>query len=264
MKKLILALVLASMTILLQAQEVMKVELKKGETVEYKIDDISRVYFDTIVPSDDDDIKTNYLIMTVGDKKAIEGSVVTAISENDFVASVEGGVVTANHVGATVIVVNEKHPVIVMVFSIRNSIPDPVLKWGQPKDTIMAYHTSGTIEKNEDNALSYKNCGDATLIGYTFDDNGGLNGALIAVSSNKSSTFLYYLRDRYFIYPERQSDGSYMGFDGYDKEHIKTVILYYPNSNMCVYMPYSSLSDNAPESRETPSKIMRRFQFDDE
>ena len=264
MKKFISAMVLASMAILLQAQEVMKVELKKGETVEYKVDDISKVYFETVTQSDDDDIKTDYLIMTVGDKKSIEGSVVTAISENDFVASVEGVVVTANHVGATIIVVNEKHPVIVMVFSIRNSIPDPVLKWGQPKDTIMAYHTSGTIEKNEDNVLSYKNCGDATQIGYTFDDNGGLNGALVAVASNKSSTFLYYLRDRYFIYPEKQSDGGYLGFDGYDNEHIKTVIVYYPNSNACVYMPYSSLSYNAPESKETPSRIIRSFKFDDE
>lgn len=264
MKKCISTILLAMLTILLQAQEVMRVELKKGETVEYKVDDINRVYFDINTTSDEDDIKTDYLIMFVGDKNYIEGTVVTATSENEFVASVKGDLVTANHVGATVIIVNEKHPVIIMVLSINSSIPDPVLKWGEPKDTIKAHHTSGTIEKDEDKALAYKNCGDASLIGYTFDDEGKLDGALISVASSKSLTLLNYLTDRFVIYPEKQSDGGYLGLDGYDKDHIKTIIVYYPSSNMCIYMPYSKFSTDESESKERLSKMMKDWEWNDD
>ncbi len=264
MKKIMLTMVLAMITMLIQAQEVMKVELKKGETVEYKVDDIKRVYFDIKTPSDDDDIKTNYLIMYVGDKEEIEGTVVTATSENDFVASVEGNVVTANHKGSTVIVVNEKHPVIIMVFSLRTSIPDPVLKWDEPKDTIKAYHTKGTIYQDDDETLVYQNCGDAKMIGYTFDEEGKLSSAAVGVESSKALTLLYYLRDRYYIYPEKQSNGYYLGFDGYDEQHIKTVIMYSTSDNLCVFLPYAKYANNNSESRKIFSKIMDDWESEKE
>lgn len=257
MKKYILTLVFTSIAMLLQAQEVMKVELKDGETVEYKVDNIKRVFFDTITSTEDDDIKTSYLVMFVGDKEKIEGTVVTATSENDFVASVKNDVVTANHVGATVIIVNEKHPVIIMVFSIRTSIPAPVLKWGEPKDTIKAHHTKGTIDKDEDKTLTYKNCGDAKMIGYFFDDDGKLESAAISVASSKSTTLLNYLMDRFLIYPEKQGDGYYLGFDGYDEKHIKTVIMYYPKNDMVIYFPYSRFSNNESKSRAYISKMIQ-------
>lgn len=261
MKKCISTLVLAMVAMMLQAQEVMKVELKEGKTVEYKVEDVQRVYFDTITPSEEDDIKTNYLVMFVGDKGSIEGTVVTATSENEFVASVDGNVVTANHTGATVIVVNEKHPVIIMVFSLRTSIPDPVLKWGEPKDTIKAHHTKGSIYKDEPNSLIYRNCGDAQAIGYTFDENGKLSGAALSVASSKALTLLNYLTDRYLIYPELMGDGYYLGFDGYDKEHIKTVISYYPDDNMCLFIPYSKFKS---DSRESLSRKMRDMIMEEE
>lgn len=262
MKKVMLTMVLAAIGMLLQAQEVMKVELKKGETVEYKVDDVKRVYFDTVTPSEEDDIKTDYLIMFVGDKEAIVGTVVTATSENDFVASVKGNTVTANHAGATFLIVNEKHPVIIMVFSLKTSIPDPVLKWGEPKDTIKAHHKSGSIYKDDDQTLIYKNCGDATAIGYSFDKNGKLSGAAITVPSSKSATFLSYLTDRYLIYPEKQSDGSYLGFDGYDEEHITTVISYNPSDNMCLYLPYSKFKKES-ESRKNLSRMLKEIAIED-
>lgn len=264
MKKTMLTVVFVMIALLLQAQEVMKVELNKGETVEYKVDDIKRVYFDTKTPGEEDDIKTDYLVMFIGDQKKIEGTVVTATSENDFVASVKDNIVTANHVGATIIFVNEKHPVIIMVFSLNTSIPDPVLKWGEPKDTIKAHHTKGTIDKDTDTALTYKNCGDASLIGYTFDADGKLYGALISVTSSKYLVLYNYLKERYYIYPEKQSDGGYLGFDGYDKEHIKTVIMYYPSSNSCAFMSYSMFLKDESKARKSLSRIKKNWVLDTE
>lgn len=264
MKKCISTLVLVMAAMLLQAQEVMKVELKKGETVEYKVDEVQRVYFDTIIPSEEeDDIKTTYLIMFVGDKKSIEGTVNTAVSENDFVASVSGNVVTASHTGATIIVVNEKHPVIIMVFSLNTSIPDPVLKWGEPKDTIKAHHTKGTIYKDDATSLYYKNCGDAQAIGYTFDENGKLKGAALSVASSKSTTLLNYLLDRYLIYPELQDGEYYLGVDGYDEKHITTIVSYYPKDNMCIFIPYSKSKEKGSESREILSREMKEAMLEE-
>ena len=258
MKKILLVVVLALTTMLLQAQEVMKVELKKGEIIEYKVDDVKRVYFDTVNPNDDnDDIKTDYLIMFVGDKEEIVGTVKTATSQNEFVASVKGSTVTANHTGATFILVNEKHPIVIMVFSLKTSIPDPVLKWGEPKDTIKAHHTKGTIDKDDATTLSYKNCGYASIIGYSFDEEGKLSGALVQVPSSRGTYFLSYLTERYLIYPEEQSDGYYLGFDGYDKEHIKTVIMYSPKQNVCVYLPYSKFNDKNTNAREGLSRLIK-------
>ena len=134
MKAYKLTIAFALVSLQLSAQELMKVELKEGKTVEYKVEDVKRVYFDASSTTDESEIKTTSAIMWVGDKKNIEGDVKTASSLDDFVASVKDGVITANHTGATVIVVNEKHPIVVMVFSINNSISDPVLKWGAPKD----------------------------------------------------------------------------------------------------------------------------------
>ena len=263
MKTYILLIAMALFAIRMSAQvEVMKVETKDGKITEFKVDDVAKVSFDTKTTSDDD-ITTIYLIMWVGDKKNIEGTVVSAISENDFVASVNGNQVTANHAGATVIMVNEKHPVAILVYSNYTTIPDPVLRWGEPKDTIKAHHTKGTIDKDEANALSYKNCDDAELIGYTFDDNGGLNGAVITVSSSKSMTLYNYLKERYYIYPEKQSDGGYLGVDGYDAEHIKTMIVYYPASNACYFLPYSSLSGSPGMNSSKASQLFETFDFDD-
>lgn len=264
MKKCISTLVLVMVAMLLQAQEVMKVELKKGETVEYKVDEVQRVYFDTITPSEEeDDIKTTYLIMFVGDKESIVGTVKTAVSENDFVASVNGNVVTANHTGATVIVCNERHAVIIMVFSLNTSIPDPVLKWGEPKDTIKAHHTKGTIYKDDASSLYYKNCGDAQAIGYTFDENGKLKAAAISVASSKSATLLNYLMDRYIIYPELQNGEYYLGADGYDEKHMKTIISYYPADNMCLFIPYKKSNEKDSESREFLSRKMREAMYEE-
>lgn len=259
MKKIMLTMVLVSIAMLLQAQEVMKVDFVNGETVEYKVDDIKKVYFETKTPGNEDDITTNYLIMYVGDKKEIEGTVITATSENEFVASVTGSTVKANHVGATFIMVNENHPVLIFVYSKYTSIPDPVLKWGAPKDTIKTHHKKGTIDKDEANTLTYKNCGDALLIGYTFDDNNKLNAAIVGVSSSKSTLFLNYLLDRYLIIPEMQSDGCYLGADAYDTDHMTTVIMYYPSDNYCIYIPYSKNN-----SRETISQKARELIVEDE
>ena len=255
MKKSILTLVIASIVMLLQAQEVMKVELKDGKSVEYKLDDINRVYFDTVSTSDEDNIKTDYLTMFVGDKGNIEGTVITATSENDFIASVNGNVVTANHVGVTYIIVNEKTIVLIMVFSLYNSFPDPVLKWGEPKDTIKAHHKTGTMDKDDPQLLSYKNCGDASSIRYLFDDDGKLKAAGMQAKSGKSIAFIKYLQERYFIYPEKIGD-YYMGFDGYDKEHIKNYIAYYPDTDACIFMPYSSTTDNSSETRKQMARMI--------
>lgn len=258
MKAYKLTIAFALVSLQLSAQELMKVELKEGKTVEYKVEDVKRVYFDASSTTDESEIKTTSAIMWVGDKKNIEGDVKTASSLDDFVASVKDGVITANHTGATVIVVNEKHPIVVMVFSINNSISDPVLKWGAPKDTIKAKQKQGTLYEEDVKSLLYKNCGDATGIGYSFDDNGGLSLVGVFVPSSKGYSFTKYLKDRFFIYPEKQADGYYFGFDAYDPEKANTIIYYTPSGStyQCIYVPASRLFENNARKKAIEKPVM--------
>ena len=53
MKTFNLSIMLAFAAMQLNAQEVMKVELKGGTTVPYKVEDIKRVYFETNPSSDE-------------------------------------------------------------------------------------------------------------------------------------------------------------------------------------------------------------------
>jgi hypothetical protein len=273
MKRYISTLVLASIVMLLQAQEVMKVELNEGKTVEYKVSDIKRVFFDTKT-EDEDDIETTSAVLFVGDKKTIIGTVTTSESLNDFVASVDGNVIKANHVGATAIIVNDKHLIVVLVLSLYNSIDDPVLEWGMPKDTIKAKQKQGTIYQEKDTILLYKDCGDATGIAYSFNKEDKLQMVLVLVPSKKGTSFMYYLLERFFIYPEKLNDGTYWGFDAYDPTKANTVIYYTPSgsTHQCIYVPATRVFGNnsirrrsAKESdmdQEIIAKIKEFYQFE--
>lgn len=238
MKNLVITILLALSALQLNAQELMKVELNEGKTVEYKVSDIKRVYFDTKA-DDEDDIETTSAVLFVGDKKTIKGTVSTAESLNDFIASVDGNVIYANHAGATAILVNEKHVIVVLVFSSNNSIDDPVLKWGVPKDTVKAKQKQGTLFEEQDSALLYKDCGDATGMAYSFDKEGKLKMVLVLVPSKKGISFTNYLMDRFYIYPEKQKEGYYFGFDAYDPTKANTIIYYTPSGStyQCIYVP---------------------------
>ena len=99
MKAYKLTIAFALVSLQLSAQELMKVELKEGKTVEYKVDDVKRVYFDATSTTDESEIKTTSAIMFVGDTKIIEGDVKTTSSLDDFVASVKDGVIRAGIYG---------------------------------------------------------------------------------------------------------------------------------------------------------------------
>ena len=83
MKKYISTLMLASIAMLFQAQEVMKVELKGGNTIEYKVDNVNRVYFDTNTSDEDLPVETEAVIIN-DDGTTSNGSRFTGIDEKSF------------------------------------------------------------------------------------------------------------------------------------------------------------------------------------
>lgn len=189
-------------------------------------------------------INTSSVVLFVDDTKVIEGDISISKSENSFIASVEHNIITANHVGQTSIVVNEKYKIPVTVtpqYLIMTS--DPILDWGITKDEVKSRWKLGTLDE-KDNILGYHDCGDATLVGYSFE-NGKLNGVTIAVPMSKGIKFTKYLTERFFIDP-REIEEQYVGFDAYTLKDAKTSILYDVSGKykigstkvyVCTYMP---------------------------
>ena len=117
---------------------------------------------DDVVP--ENPIDTSNIILFVDDTKVIEGDITTSKTENDFIVSIKNNKITANHVGETKVVVNEKYtiPVTVMPkFMIMYS--EPILDWGISKEEVKSRWKQGTLNE-KDNVLAYNDCGDAALV----------------------------------------------------------------------------------------------------
>jgi len=199
--------------------------------------------------SDDEDdvvspIDTTPATLFVGDTKTVEGNVTASKSENTFVASVKNNLITANHVGNTTVVINNKYNILVSVipkYMIMTS--EPVLDWGITKEELKSRWKLGTLEE-KDNILAYHDCGDAALVGYSFK-NGKLNSVTIAVPTSKGIKFTNYLTERFFMDPREIKD-QYVGIDAYTLKDAKTSIVYDASGGykvgsatvyLCTYMP---------------------------
>ena len=177
---------------------------------------------DDVVP--ENPIDTSNIILFVDDTKVIEGDITTSKTENDFIVSIKNNKITANHVGETKVVVNEKYtiPVTVMPkFMIMYS--EPILDWGISKEEVKSRWKQGTLNE-KDNVLAYNDCGDAALVAYGFKD-GKLGSVTIAVPESKGIKFTNYLTERFLIVPY-EVDDKYVGYDAYTLKSAKTSLVY--------------------------------------
>ena len=148
----------------------------------------------------DDGITTTSVTLFAGKTKTLEGNVREIVSANEFVATVKDNVITGNHVGETVVTVNGKYKISVSVIPFSNIMNDPVTEWGASKETVKAKQKQGTLSADEDEILVYQNCGDASLVAYSFE-NGKLSTVLVRMPISKTSSYTDYLMERFAFYP---------------------------------------------------------------
>ena len=171
---------------------------------------------DNNVPSLD---KTN-VSLYVGEKTIItyNGGNCAWSSDNELIASVKNGEITAEHVGQTIIHANNTSCT-VTVKPKYNSFVEPYCVWGASESTVKSYMSSYSLlsEKQQSSTkkiIIYVGKGNAKAYGYSFENNLLINSALY-VDLYKSSQFTDFLLERYWVVTvEQENDGSYYYYLG--------------------------------------------------
>lgn len=146
-------------------------------------------------------LNKTHLQMSADDTETLTASetVNTWASDNVFTASVNNGIVTANHVGkASISATSAKGTAIcdVEVLPVYQTYAEPVLDFGISK-TSLKTKEHRTISKETTNALFYT--GEKSTVAvvlYNFKDD-KLNGVIVTVSLSASLDAAKYLKERY-------------------------------------------------------------------
>ena len=119
------------------------------------------------------------------------------VSDNPSVASIEGDVLHANHVGNAV-VTGRFYSFKVAVLPKYTLFEEPVLAWGADAQTVKDAMTSYTLATAEGSILSYVGLDDdaADAFIYTFTAN-GLASAQVVLSGDYTVSVTRYLDERY-------------------------------------------------------------------
>lgn len=187
------------------------------------------------------DTEVNSIVLFVDGTKdlGIKGDFLT--SDDRFVASVsEEGIVTANHVGTTIInSKTKKIPTVVM--GIYHMYDDPITDWGCSPNEVISKHKQGTLKGGySKNSLVYENVGSATALSYSFDENDKLKSIGVLFPISYLSRVTDHLMERFFMIPYVDGDIMAAGFNAYDKEkQTVAVSIMYVNTSyfMVVYIP---------------------------
>ena len=205
------------------------------------------VVFTSCSSSDDDEpkVETYQLKLKVGetcDYKDLEG----LISENEFVASVNGTQIKALHVGKTVI--HSSNAIInAEVYSQYNLFDEPFIKFGGSKNDVKNYEKR-TLEKETDTELYYKSTGafEYGLV-YGFTDNGKLKTVLMMFNHNFDTTIsnnlAKYFSDRYLALSISGNESYFLNNEKGKADVAIVVDLFVPNYNgwgQIAYMPYNN------------------------
>lgn len=169
---------------------------------------------------------------------------VTWSSENEFVAIVNSnGLVEGGHVGKTNIVATSTDgnsaKCEVEIVPVYSTYKEPYLEFGASKATVKSKETR-KLYKEQTSSLAYEGENSfVELVLYSFDDDGKLKGASIALSLACASEVTKFLLERY--QPAAVEDGVYLFINGNAGDFNMGVALSVESSYLAiVYLPSSS------------------------
>lgn len=134
-------------------------------------------------------------------------------SDNELVATVSNGVVTAKHVGTTTIHANNLTCQVTVKPKYLTYV-EPCILWGSSKSLVKSYMQGYTLKGEESNSLGYIGKGNVNGYAYMFDNN-GLKSSAFVVSLLNSINISDFLLERYWVIDMKEDiDGnltSYLG-----------------------------------------------------
>ena len=150
---------------------------------------------------DDNDLKPNLdkteVTLYVEETASLtySGGDCTWTSDNPLIASVEDGIITANHVGETFIHANDVNCK-VTVKPHYTRYYEPYIAWGEGKEKVKQYMKNYEIEDDNNDRLAYRGEAPVLLYAYTFTNN-KLKSSTFAIDILESSYLVDYLIERY-------------------------------------------------------------------
>ena len=157
--------------------------------------------------SDDED-EPNYpdITLTAGDSYKIPGNNTDWTSDNELIASVIRGVVTARLVGETTIR-NGSKSFKVTVTGKYNFFREPFLKWGASKQTVSDFMLGYSLIGEDERNLVYAGRYSEFMTDYFFGES-GLEASIVALLPTRAriDELLAFLNERYIYYPEESSE----------------------------------------------------------
>lgn len=134
-------------------------------------------------------------------------------SKNPLIASVENGIITANHIGETLIYANDAICK-VTVKPRYTKYYEPYTEWGEDKSKIKQYMSDYEIKEEDAENISYTGKNDILFYLYTFE-NAGLNASGFTTKLSESNYLLDFLLERYISV---SNEGTTFIFSSIDKK----------------------------------------------
>ena len=128
-------------------------------------------------------------------------------SDNSLIASVDNGVVTANHVGTTKIYANDA-VCKVGVRPMYNNFYEPCTIWGTTQSTVKSYMAGYSLRGSDNKSLAFN--GKNNTIGYIYMfDNGRLSAGGVIVNLINANYLTDFLLERYVVINVEEDGNDY-------------------------------------------------------
>ncbi len=185
-------------------------------------------------------------IMVVGETYTIPGKSMDWVSDNDLIASISNGIVTAEHVGETVIR-NGSKSFKVTVTAQYNTFKEPYMNFGASMSSVKNYMSGYTLNKELSDALLYDGKFPVMYYMYTFKNAGMyLSSAILKASSVDADDMVAFLQERY-VFVTMDEEEYYFAFLSPDKKMMVVLYLDTLNSQVVYEVIYGEFtSSSAP------------------
>lgn len=158
-------------------------------------------------------------------------------TDNLLVAEVDEGLVTAKHVGTTIIRANNL-TCTVTVKPRYSSYVEPYMVWGSSKSTVKSVMSGYTIRQDNNTSLIYEGKGRVDAYGYTFE-NGKLKNSSFYSSLSNSTTLTDFLLERYWVIDiEKIGTNEYISYLG--SVDLKNYICLSISTSGCIVIYYDA------------------------
>ena len=207
--------------------------------------------------SDEED-EPNYAnqTMVAGDTYTIPGKIKDWASDNELIASVSNGIVTAERVGETIIRSGSKS-FKVSVTGKYNTFKEPYTQWGASQSAVKSYMTGYTLFKETNEVLYYTGLNKEMGYGYSFT-NSALSSSyvILQMTSVTSDEMVAYLAERY-VYVTMDEDDYYFGFVTPDKKTV-VILQLQSNSGQLYYFVYYTSASSANAAPAQAMMMMKQ------